>query len=123
VAVTMVDARDGGQMRVRSPEGFEAGDASTRTLRFIFTAFTPFRRVLSANWFVPVARVGEGGYEQHLLTKSENVFTARKNGELFLFVNDAIAPVGLKPLAFGWDSYYHPKNNTGMLHVTVTRMP
>jgi hypothetical protein len=121
VSVEMVGAFDGDTdtMPVTKPGGFTAGSAPTGRLKAIFTLFAPFRRALSANWFVPVARVGAAGFEQHLLTEGVNTFTARNGDELFLFVNDAIAPVGVAPRAFGWDSYY--LNNGGMLRVSVKK--
>ena len=68
VSVELVGALDGETMRVTRPSGFTAGDAPPNGLKAIFTVFAPLRRVLSANWFVPVARVGAGGFELQLLT-------------------------------------------------------
>src|SRR5690606_31712306 len=67
---------------------------------------TPFRRVWGADWLTPIARIGERGAHQYVLDRPETSFTARKTGELFLFVNDAIAP-----LPRDWRRFY--ENNTG----------
>ena len=119
VSVAFNGARDGREMQVGGTEGFVAGDAPNGRLKTIFTVFGPFRRVLSANWFVPVARVGAGWFEQHLLADPENVFTARRDGELFLFVNDSIAPIGQSEggTTFGWRASY--PNNQGRLDFTI----
>ena len=73
-------------------------------------AGTPTRRNLGEPWFVPIARVGTYGSEEYVLTSSDategmkpretmtSVIAPRKNGELFLFVNDAYS--GLFPLAW-----------------------
>ena len=60
----------------------------------------PFRRIVFANWFAPVLRVGSKGGEEHVLDLKpvnpgqEKLFEARfrprSDGEVFLFVNDAV---------------------------------
>jgi hypothetical protein len=119
VQIDAVDGDTPDSMHVTHPKGFTAADAPAGFQKGIFTVFAPFRRVLTADWFVPVARVGAGGFEQHVLIKRANEFTARTDGELFLFVNDAIAPVGPGPLDLGWGSYY--RNNHGRVSLTVTK--
>ncbi len=61
----------------------------------------PFRRKLSEPWFKPIARIGSTGSDEYPLNPSSGStdtkliaeITARRNGELFLFVNDAMLPV------------------------------
>jgi hypothetical protein len=105
---------------VMSSAGFNAFSAGlTRVQRAAFLIDVPFRRMWAANWFVPIARIGARGFDQYPLAQNTNTFTARKSGELFLFVNDAIAPIG--PAGRGWGSYY--PNNTGAATVTIARLP
>jgi uncharacterized protein (DUF2235 family) len=86
----------------------------------LFVSFLPFRRVWSAPWFAPIARIGDRGLDQYPLLKPSNELTARTSGELFLFVNDAILPVSLSPRGLGWFSYY--ANNRGRTKATVTKI-
>jgi hypothetical protein len=97
----------------------------------LFLPALPFRRVLTADWFVPVARVGSRGAEYHLFApvdqaeqrSTEQVrqydqavaeITPGRTGELFLFVNDAIAP-------WAWD-YFYRNNQDGPATVTVRKV-
>jgi len=69
---------------------------------------------------VPIGRIGESGVDQYALTQTRNEFTARKSGELRLFVNDAVAPLKLAPLGFGWRTHY--ADNAPTVGATVTRL-
>jgi hypothetical protein len=89
--------------------------------RAVFAAFVPFRRLWDADWFVPVARIGERGVNHYPLTQFSTEITAQATGELFLFVNDAVAPVNIRPPGLGWKAYY--ANNDGTAEITVTRLP
>ncbi|HEY5906760.1 MAG TPA: hypothetical protein VIZ31_01885, partial [Vicinamibacteria bacterium] len=80
----------------------------------------PFRRLWSAAWFVPIARIGARGSDQYPLDASATELTARTSGELLLFVNDAILPINLSPPSLGWGSYY--SNNHGQATVVVTKL-
>jgi uncharacterized protein (DUF2235 family) len=95
---------------VSSPAGFTIASPELSWFqRAIFTLSLPFRRVMNADWFVPIARIGQSGpYFQ--LTASPAELTAPASGELFLFVNDAILPP--------WQFFY--RNNRGIATVTVT---
>jgi hypothetical protein len=97
----------------------------------------PMRRLVMENWFQIVVRVGSKGQDEHPLTmkcvergnpdkpvscaddappvgtKFLGAFTANNDGEVFLFVNDAI---GLP-----WQSFY--KNNSGKAIVTIEQAP
>jgi hypothetical protein len=80
----------------------------------------PLRRHIAEPWFKPIARIGEYGNDDYPLNRSDesdantliSKITARKTGELYLFVNDAVLPV---PKA--WQVFY--KNNCGAAHVTI----
>jgi hypothetical protein len=74
----------------------------------------------SSDFFVPVARIGKRGLDNYSLEQEVNEVTAQTTGELFLFVNDAIAPVSLVPFCLGWGAYY--ANNEGTAEVTVTKV-
>jgi len=107
-----------------------AGFSSTARTH-LFVPALPFRRVLMARWFAPVARVGDTGAEYHLFAPvdraertsaaQQQIFdeavaelTPKRTGQLFLFVNDAIAP-------WGWDAFYQ-NNEGGPATVTVRKL-
>ena len=87
--------------------------------RAIFTLAAPFRRSWSDRWFAPTARVGHRGAEYHRL-KDGATITAESTGELFLFVNDAVLPVG--PGRFGWSTAFYD-NNKGVAEIQIKRTP
>jgi hypothetical protein len=89
---------------------------ATRTL---FAVAAPFRRLWRANWYVPVARVGANSVDQEPLVR-DTLLTPRDGGELFLFMNDAIAPLAPFLPFVGWDAYY--ANNHGRVTVTIERL-
>lgn len=81
----------------------------------------PLRRYVTEPWFRPIARIGARGSDEYVLKSGHGgngdgalvaEITARRSGELFLFVNDAVLPV---PNA--WQAFYG--NNTGSAGVTV----
>lgn len=114
--------QDGDVQVAYSAEGFSSRTPGlTFFQRVLFIASTPFRRLWSADWFVPVARIGDKGITQYRLDAPTTIITAPARGELFLFVNDAIAPLRAWPPAWGWDAYY--LNNRGAATVTVKRLP
>lgn len=112
---------------VTSAEGFSTGD------NFFVAPFLPFRRVLTARWFVPIIRVGEYlpnvtlnrqnpnsqtafGVEYHLLNKKEPVeFTPEISGRMVLFVNDAIAPLP-------WWNYFYENNDGSFGQVGISKV-
>jgi hypothetical protein len=114
ILVTFTDVRDG-SIAVPSPEGF---DELSMGHRLMFAAFAPFRRVWSADWAVPIARIGVEGFDEYPLERIRNTLLARKSGPILMFLNDAIAPVG--PGGVGWMSYYI--NNSGVVTFTITRV-
>lgn len=107
------------------PQGRASLDARLSAgQRLVLLAGTPFRRVTTARWFVPVARIGADGFDQYPLPQASQRLTARTSGELFLFVNDAIAPVlpdaACVRLGLGWRRAAYG-NNHGAAVVRVTR--
>ncbi len=117
-----------GSFDVDSPAGFSSGRSP------LFVAFLPFRRVLTARWFVPVVRIGNHVAEYHPLSRIEEIpgarrsgqrrlpgerprvrgfaeFTPARTGQLFLFVNDAVLPGP-------WVKQLY-ENNSGTATVTV----
>lgn len=100
------------KITVSSPAGFTSGSPELSWLqRAIFTLSVPFRRVVNADWFVPIVRIGRSG-PAFQVTASPAQFTAPASGELFLFVNDAILPP--------WQFFYG--NNRGTARVNVTEV-
>jgi hypothetical protein len=108
--------------RIGSPAGVNALSRGVSLQdRVTLTALAPFRRMWSVNWFVPVGRIGESGVDQYALTQMRNEFTARKTGELRLFVNDAVAPLKVSPFEAGWRTHY--TDNVATVGATITRLP
>ena len=79
---------------------------STSAAPWLYIPALPFRRVLRAPWFVPVARIGVWTPEYHTLTQEVTEVTPRQTGQLFLFVNDAVGPPGLR-------SFFYENNEPG----------
>ena len=87
--------------------------------RIKMIAAIPLRRVLLRPWFRIIARVGETGTDEYFLdpdpgdTKSIDIpFIPHRDGELYLYVNDAVLPVFK-------DLFY--RNNRGSASVTVVQ--
>ncbi len=84
----------------------------------------PFRRVFRLPWYQTIARVGEMGGDEYFFDPDEGpeprpkllvmhqVLVPRRDGELFLYTNDAV--LGFPPLA---DMFY--RNNSGEAQLTV----
>lgn len=101
--------------------GFETG-----RFPWYLRPFVLFRRKLDQFWFMPIARIGAFGADDYPLYpndwsrpgpwrgKMTAEITAKRTGELFLFVNDAILPLNL-----GQPFY---ANNEGTATVTVRPM-
>jgi len=81
----------------------------------------PIRRLVGSNWFATVVRIGNRGFGETVLsyerkdsppcqcpaaTSYTATFRARKSGELFVYVNDAV--IGIPGYV---DTFY--KNNKG----------
>jgi hypothetical protein len=91
---------------VLSPDGFKSGAPVAAGHAWTLRMGTPFRRIWGADWFTPIARIGARGADHYVLDQPVTIFTPRKTGELFLFVNDAIPP-----LPRSWRRFY--ENNSG----------
>jgi hypothetical protein len=128
------------EVRVQLAERWKDGETldtwlngfSSTANPLVFLPALPFRRVLTADWFVPVARVGRTGAEYHLFALVDQAeqktmqeqerkydqavaeITPKRTGELFLFVNDAVLP-------FNWD-YFYENNRGGPATVTVKKI-
>jgi uncharacterized protein (DUF2235 family) len=86
----------------------------------------PIRRLVGSNWFATVLRIGNRGFGEIVLpfekdspsgqgsspTSYTATFRARKSGELFVYVNDAV--IGIPGYV---DTFY--KNNKGKADVTL----
>jgi len=122
-------------IKITHPQDWKDGDYAAdlggydiRSLPTIFdrikmTAALPLRRVLLRPWFRIIARVGVVGTDEYFLDPDANArhpqelevpFYAHRNGELFLYVNDAVWPF--------WhlmDAFY--LKNGGKATVTITQ--
>ncbi len=114
--------------------GFEIGELPGVGTRLRLFAGLPLRRVLNRPWFRPIARIGAVGADEYPLDpdtrpivstpaapapeEADELVTdikARRTGELFLYVNDAV--IGLPGLA----SVFYA-NNGGHAQVNVVRL-
>lgn len=79
---------------------------------------TPFRRHWSERWFKLMGRVGHDGEETFPIGVGPAVIEPKRDGELFLYVNDATFGVGffeLWSLPYRWES----GENAGKARITV----
>jgi uncharacterized protein (DUF2235 family) len=99
------------------PRGFRLG--SWRQLGGV-----PFRRLIWSNWFRPIIRVGSTGLEEHLPTFTQDSadktlwsaeFTARGDGEVFLYVNDT-------SIFFPWLLRVFYDNNRGSASISMKKL-
>ncbi len=80
--------------------------------------FVPFRRHLGQPWFKLHGKVDDAGFETFPLGAGSFTYTARSNGELFLYVNDAVFG-----LILDWDLPYRWEigRNRGTVAVTISK--
>jgi hypothetical protein len=103
-----------------SPAGFYSLDAPNLWHKGLMVLAVPMRRELIRPWFRIVARAGSTGGEESFLDPDpkdhtiDELLRATRDGELFLFVNDAVIGV---PCLTG--AFY--ANNVGTADVTITR--
>jgi uncharacterized protein (DUF2235 family) len=134
IAVRQMSAPDGARYAAQFG-GQEISRAPSFGGRVAMFGFLPFRRVLSRPWFSPIARIGAVGSDEYPLEPeirqtreaqepgSHDVpppevvaeIKARRTGELFLYVNDAVNGVP------GLSDYLY-RNNPGQASVEVTRL-
>jgi uncharacterized protein (DUF2235 family) len=84
----------------------------------------PFKRLIWSNWFRPIIRVGSTGLEEHLpeFTQSPDdkslwsaEFTARSDGEVFVYVNDT-------SIFFPWLFSTFYANNRGSADISLQKL-
>ena len=103
-----------------SPAGFYSLDAPTAWHKALMVLALPMRRELIRPWFRIVARTGSVGGEESFLDPDpkdhsiDEVLRATRDGELFLFVNDAVLGVP------GFEGVFYA-NNRGTADVSITR--
>ncbi|HTO64009.1 MAG TPA: DUF2235 domain-containing protein [Bradyrhizobium sp.] len=99
------------------PDGFKLG--SWRQLGGI-----PFRRLVWSNWFRPIVRVGSTGFEEHVPNFVQDPgdaklwtakFTARSDGEVFIYVNDT-------SIFLPWLYRVFYDNNQGSAWISMKRL-
>jgi hypothetical protein len=81
-----------------APTGFSRQD-------WAFWLTIPIRRHKVMDWYVPVARVGAYGDHYFPITSWTTQITPQTDGQLFLYVNDALA---IYPVTY----YFYNNNNT-----------
>jgi len=103
------------------PSGFKTAELPHWWIKAATLAAMPFRRILFRRWFTVIARVGAAGVDEEFLDPriSGNLYlgftgTVHRDGELFLYVNDAV--IGLP-----WFTGAFYQNNYGTAHIIVTR--
>jgi hypothetical protein len=90
-------------------------------IRVYYSLFLPFRREFNHDWFRIVLRFGEIGGEETFYDPDptdpviEFPFRPKRDGELFVFVNDAV--IGIPGL---YNAFY--RNNTGTARLTIERV-
>ncbi len=78
----------------------------------------PMRRVIGANWFAVVLKLGSSGDEQYVMTGDSIVIEPRRGGALYAFVNDAV--IGLPFLA---DLFYRGNLDKATLKIEEIGKP
>lgn len=117
------DFKDGD---IEASEGFYSTSPRSWLQRATMLAAVPLRRELFKPWFRVVARTGGKGGEETFIEPdfTDQVLinapiTATRDGELFLFVNDAV--IGIP----GFNGYFYKffyDNNQGSARVTIKRL-
>jgi uncharacterized protein (DUF2235 family) len=81
--------------------------------------YVPLRRHITEPWITLYGKVDDGGDETFVLGKGVTEYTARADGELFLYVNDAV--FGVLP---EWDLAYRwpVGKNSGIVPVRVRQL-
>lgn len=109
-----------GQDIPTSPGGFYSLDPPALWQKAMMVFGLPMRRELIRPWFRIVARTGSIGGEESFLDPDpkdhsiDEVLRATRDGELFLFVNDAVLGVP------GFEGVFYA-NNRGTADVSITR--
>jgi hypothetical protein len=106
-----------------SPSGFKSNEVPNWWGKAIMYIGVPLRRALFRRWFDVIARVGSIGVAEDFLDPSPRSATVyegetarlRRDGELFLYVNDGVLPLPWIYSVFYW-------NNQGEAQVTIKRI-
>ena len=111
---------------IEASEGFTSNHAPSFRQRAAMFAALPLRRELLEPWFRVVAQTGGKGGEETALdpeftdkVRINKEIKATRDGELFLFVNDAV--IGIP----GFNGYFYKffyDNNKGSARVTIERL-
>jgi hypothetical protein len=105
--------RDGEAHPGKGPDGFE--DDS-------MTLWMPLRRHLDEPWLKLMGRIDDAGTESFAIGSGPTEYTARTNGEFFLYVNDAV--FGLLPGRYwAWPYFWKAGRNEGSAELTITEIP
>jgi len=88
--------------------------------KLLYSASTPFRRHIS-DWFKLMGRIGEKGNETFAIG-SKTEYTAKADGELFLYVNDATFGLLLGEY-WAWPYKWKIGENTGTIKVDMKLIP
>ena len=123
VTVTVAQPWFDGRLKA-TPSGFGTSTLHSWPSKALMYAELPLRRVIFRRWFSLIARIGSKGVTEEFLDPEvvagmPNTFRggfrkAERDGELFLYINEAVIP-------FPWisDIFYH--NNQGMAQVVIKR--
>ena len=85
------------------------------------TAWIPLRRHLDEPWLKLMGRVDDAGAESFAIGSGPIEYTAKSDGELFLYVNDAVFVV-LPGRYWGWPYFWKFGRNQGSAELTVTEI-
>jgi hypothetical protein len=100
--------------------GFSAANPPVSYHRLLLAAAVPLRRETTQDWFHVVLRYGSVGGEETFIvpdpddTSIQSPIRATRNGEIFVFVNDAV--IGIPGL---YNLFY--RNNGGAADLVITR--
>jgi len=106
------------------PDGFpndapaENPDNYVGKAKIKMSLFVPFRRHIDEPWLKLNGKIDGGGYETFPLGKGMTEYTARGNGELFLYVNDAVFGLGKWDKAYKWER----GKNEGTVSIKVKKL-
>lgn len=81
--------------------------------------WTPLRRTISEPWLKLMGQTGDAGKEYFAIGSGQKAYTARSNGELFLYVNDAVFGFFPEPY-WAWPYFWESGRNKGKAKVTIT---
>ncbi|HEY9079161.1 DUF2235 domain-containing protein [Magnetovibrio sp.] len=101
-----------GPYQSTTPNGFESPNLA-------MSLWVPFRRRISEPWLKLMGRIDNAGNEEIVIGSGLNEYKARSDGELFLYVNDAVFGLGLGrnwALPYSWT---YGKND-GKAILTIT---